>query len=324
MKNNPPLLKVENLKVYFPIYRGLFRRQVGSVKAVNGVDLTVNKKEVHAVVGESGSGKSTLGRACIRLVQPTEGTIEFKGTHLEHLTQKEMKPFRKNIQIIFQDPYSSLNPRKRIVDSLGEGLILHGLVSSQNQMRDKVAYILESVGLSPDVMDRYPHQFSGGQQQRVCIARAVALEPELIICDEAVSALDLSVQAQILNLLSRLQEEFNLSYLFISHDLSVVKHFSDRLTVMYLGKVMETGNAAKILSHPKHPYTQLLLSSIPKTNPDEKKERLLLKGEVPSAIDPPSGCPFRTRCPYARPICAEPPPRKTVDGEEQVYYCILD
>jgi oligopeptide/dipeptide ABC transporter ATP-binding protein len=319
-----PLLKVENLKVHFPIYRGLFRKEIGSVKAVNGVDLTVNKKEVHAVVGESGSGKTTLGRACIRLVRPTEGTIRFKGVSLEHLTQKEIKPFRKNIQIIFQDPFSSLNPRRRVVDSLGEGLLLHGLVHSEKQMREKVASILESVGLSPDVMDRYPHQFSGGQQQRICIARAVILEPELIICDEAVSALDLSVQAQILNLLSRLQEEFDLSYLFISHDLSVVKHFSDRLTVMYLGKVMETGNAAKILSHPKHPYTQLLLASIPKTYPGEKKERILLKGEIPSAINPPSGCPFRTRCPYAQRLCAEPPPRKSMDGEEQVYYCILD
>lgn len=318
------LLKVKNLKVHFPIYRGLFRKQVGSVKAVNGVDLTVHKKEVHALVGESGSGKSTLGRACIRLIQPTEGTIEFDGMHLEHLTQKELKPLRKKLQIIFQDPYSSLNPRKTVLDSLGEGMLLHGLVSSKKEAREKVALLLESVGLSPDAMDRYPHQFSGGQQQRICIARAIALEPEMIICDEAVSALDLSVQAQILNLLSRLQEEYNLSYLFISHDLSVVNHFSDRITVMYLGKVMETGNAAKILSHPKHPYTQALLSSIPKTYPGEKKERMLLKGEIPSAIDPPSGCPFRTRCPYAQPICAEPPPRKTVDDEEQVYYCILD
>lgn len=319
-----PLLVVENLKVHFPIYRGLFRRAVGSIKAVNGVDLTVNKKEVHAVVGESGSGKSTLGRACLRLVLPTEGTIQFKGKHLEHLTQKEIKPFRRSLQIIFQDPFSSLNPRRKIVDSLGEGLLLHGLAHSEIEMKEKVASVLESVGLSPDIMNRYPHQFSGGQQQRLCIARAIALKPELIICDEAVSALDLSVQSQILNLLSSLQEELHLSYLFISHDLSVVGHFSDRLTVMYLGKVMETGNAAKILAQPKHPYTQSLLSSIPKTYPGEKKERILLKGEIPSAMDPPSGCPFRTRCPYAQAVCAFPPPRKTVDGEEQVYYCILD
>lgn len=318
------LLKIENLKVYFPIYRGLFRKEVGSVKAVNGVDLAVKKKQVHALVGESGSGKSTLGRAALRLVEPTEGTIQFKGVFLEKLTQKELKPFRRSLQIIFQDPYSSLNPRKRIVDSLGEGMLLHGLARSESEMKEKVALTLESVGLSPDVMHRYPHQFSGGQQQRISIARVIALEPELIVCDEAVSALDLSVQAQILNLLSHLQEKLSLSYLFISHDLSVVKHFSDRLTVMYLGKVMETGNAAKILSHPKHPYTQLLLSSIPKIDPKERNQRILLKGEIPSAIDPPSGCPFRTRCPYARAICAEPPPRRTVDGEEQVYYCIWD
>lgn len=321
---NQPLLEIKGLKKYFPIYKGIMRHVVGWVKAVDDVSLTVRKGEIHAVVGESGSGKTTVGRACIRLIEPTAGSILFHDQNLADLSLKQLKPFRKRLQMIFQDPFSSLNPRMSIEASIGEGLVYHGIVNSENEKRERVAKVLREVGLSPDVMNRYPHQFSGGQQQRICIGRAIALEPELIICDEAVSALDVSVQAQILNLLSRLKEELHLSYLFIAHDLSVVRHLSDSVTVMYLGKIMEQGPTDEIFSNPKHPYTQALLSSIPKLDPEKRTKRIPLKGEIPSSIDPPSGCPFRTRCPYAQPICAEPPPEKKGKGKDHRYFCILD
>lgn len=318
------LLDLRELYTFFPIHKGLMRKVVAWVKAVNDVSLTLHEQEVHALVGESGSGKSTLGRTAIRLLKPNSGQILYKGQSLENLSQEQLKPYRRLLQMIFQDPYSSLNPRLTIEESIGEGLLYHHLVKNEAEKQEKVAWVLQEVGLSPDVMKRYPHQFSGGQQQRICIARSIALQPELIVCDEAVSALDVSVQAQILNLLSRLQKEFKLSYLFISHDLSVVRHISDRVTVMYLGKVMETGPTQEIFQHPKHPYTQALLSNTPKIDPDEKKAPILLKGEIPSPIDPPSGCPFRTRCPYAQPICAKPPPCKKGPGEGHRYFCILD
>jgi peptide/nickel transport system ATP-binding protein/oligopeptide transport system ATP-binding protein len=232
------------------------------------------------------------------------------------------------LQIVFQDPYTSLNPRKTVAENIGEALSYHELVSSRSEQMDAVAVILEKVGLSSEAMPRYPHQFSGGQQQRICIARAIIMHPKLIVCDEAVSALDVSVQAQILNLLQGLKDDMQLSYLFISHDLSVVRHLCDRIIVLYLGKVMETASTKEIFNRPKHPYTQALLSAVPRKHPKEQKERIVLKGEIPSAMNPPSGCPFRTRCPYAQPICAEPPPRKVLKdpytGKDHVYYCILD
>jgi len=322
------LLEIKDLHVNFPIYAGIFKRKVADLKACNGVSLNLKKGEVLGIVGESGCGKSTLGRAAIRLIDPTYGTVKFLGNDLMSLKKKELMQFRQEAQIVFQDPFSSLNPRKSIRDAIGESLLYHGIVKNLDEQRDHVAEILTQVGLSPDIMNRYPHQFSGGQQQRICIARAIALNPKLIVCDEVVSALDVSVQAQILNLLHDLKERLGLSYLFISHDLSIVRHISDRVVVLYLGKVMETATTKEIFGNPKHPYTQALLSSTPKSNPREVKNRIFLKGQIPSPINPPSGCPFRTRCPYAKAICAEIPPDKTIfdpatGKEDHHYHCIL-
>jgi oligopeptide/dipeptide ABC transporter ATP-binding protein len=323
------LLKVVNLKKYFPVTAGILRRQVASVKAVNGINFQLQYGEVLGIVGESGSGKSTVGRTVIRLIEPTEGSIQLLNHDLLSLNKGELRAIRKYFQMVFQDPYASLNPRKTIGESIGEPLLYHGLVKNKKEQEENVVDILKLVGLSPDYIHRYPHQFSGGQQQRICIGRAIALKPKLVICDEALSALDVSVQAQIMNLLIELQKTLGLSYLFISHDLSVIRHISDRVLVLYLGKVMETGSTEEIFCHPKHPYTQALLSAIPKRHPLEKKERILLKGEIPSALNPPSGCPFRTRCPYAQPICAETPPKKIIEDtktkkHDHEYHCILD
>lgn len=318
-----PLLEVKNLKKYFPVTAGIFRHEVASVKAVDGVDFSVNSGEVVGLVGESGCGKSTAARAAIRLIEPTSGSIRFDGRDLLSLNQKEMIPVRKEIQIVFQDPYASLNPRKSILDSIGEGLLYHGIVKNRKEQAEFVADILKRIGLSPDLMNRFPHQFSGGQQQRICIGRAIAMQPKLIVCDEAVSALDVSVQAQILNLLYELKETLGLSYLFISHDLSIVRHICDRVIVLYLGKVMESAPTEELFNNPKHPYTQALLSATPPSYPGEGKQRIMLKGELPSALNPPSGCPFRTRCPFAQPICAETPPHKVINGDHE-YNCILD
>lgn len=323
------LLEVKGLKKYFPVTAGLLRREVASVKAVDGIDFKIHAGEVLGMVGESGCGKSTAGRAAIRLVEPTAGEIHFMGKDLLALDKTQLKDIRRYVQMVFQDPYASLNPRKTVGESIGEALTYHGMVKSMDEEIETVAEILRRIGLSPDAMKRYPHQFSGGQQQRICIGRAIALKPKLIVCDEALSALDVSVQAQILNLLIELQETMGLSYLFISHDLSIIRHISDRVVVLYLGKVMESASAEELFSNPKHPYTQALLSAIPKRNPREKKSRILLKGEIPSALHPPSGCPFRTRCPFAQPICAQPPPHKILKdrgtgGDDHHYYCILD
>jgi peptide/nickel transport system ATP-binding protein/oligopeptide transport system ATP-binding protein len=321
------LLNVKGLKKYFPVTAGLFRRQVGAVKAVDGVDLTLHSGEVLGIVGESGCGKSTLGRSAIRLVEPTAGEVTFEGQNLLALNKQDLKEMRKQLQIVFQDPYASLNPRKNILEAIGEALIYHGLVKNKKEQKERVAEILQLVGLSPDIMDRYPHQFSGGQQQRICIGRAIALDPRLIVLDEAVSALDVSVQAQILNLLMDLKNRLGLSYLFISHDLSIVRHICDRVIVLYLGKVMESASTEELFTNPKHPYTQALLSAVPRSHPGEAKQRILLQGEIPSARNPPSGCPFRTRCPFAQPICAEPPPHKILKdphGGDHDYNCILD
>jgi oligopeptide/dipeptide ABC transporter ATP-binding protein len=323
------LLEVKNLKKYFPVTSGLLRKEVAQVKAVNDISFRIHSGEVLGLVGESGSGKTTAGRTVIRLVEPTEGTIWFLGKDFLKLDKTQLKEMRKYIQMVFQDPYASLNPRKTIEESIGEGLVYHGLVKDNRERTEAAAEILTQVGLSTDALKRYPHQFSGGQQQRICIGRAIALKPKLIVCDEALSALDVSVQAQIMNLLIDLQQTMNLSYLFISHDLSVIRHISDRVVVLYLGKIMESASAEELFSNPKHPYTQALLSAIPKRHPNEKKERLILKGEIPSAINPPSGCPFRTRCPYAQPICAQTPPKRILKDKatgsfDHEYHCILD
>ncbi len=320
------LLKVSGLKKYFPIFSGLFRSKVGDVKAVDVIDFHISEGEVLGMVGESGSGKSTAGRAAIRLIEPTAGSVNFDGRDMQGLSREELKSVRRDIQMVFQDPYASLNPRKTVGDSIGEALLYHKIVLNQSEKVDKVAQLLEQVGMSPDIMTRYPHEFSGGQQQRVCIGRAIALSPKLIVCDEAVSALDISVQAQILNLFADLRQKMNLSYLFISHDLSVVKHICDRVVVMYLGKVMETASTEELFSNPKHPYTQALLSAVPRSHPKGKVDRITLSGEIPTAIDPPSGCPFRTRCPHAKEECKQTPPKQElmdVNGEKHVYHCIL-
>jgi len=326
---NPSLLQVRDLKVHFPIHAGIIRKVVNHVHAVEGVNLDLTQGEVLGVVGETGSGKSTLGRAVLRLVQPTGGEVLFQGNNILSLDPVALKQFRKHAQIIFQDPFASLNPRKMILDSLGEGLLYHDVVKTRAAQKERVAEVLAMVGMPADVMWRYPHQFSGGQQQRICIGRAISLNPRLIVCDEAVSALDVSVQAQILNLLQELKETLSLSYLFISHDLSLIKYLCDRVLVLYLGKVMETASVEELFRNPRHPYTQALLSAIPKNHPMEQKKRIFLKGEIPSAINPPSGCPFRTRCPYAQPICAAIPPKRmvvdsTTGRKDHEYHCILE
>ncbi len=324
MAKNPvaPLLEVKGLKIHFPVQAGVFRHCVGWVKAVDGVDFVVPRGKTVGLVGESGCGKSTVARAAIRLIEPTAGSIVYRGQDIASIPPEDLKEMRREMQMIFQDPQVSLNPRRTVGTSIGEALRYHGIITEAKALRDRVALILEQVGLSPDVMHRYPHQFSGGQLQRICIGRALALEPELIICDEAVSALDVSVQGQILNLLVDLQHRLGLSYLFIAHDLSVVRHVCDHVVVMYLGKVMESAPADELFANPKHPYTQALLSAVPKSYPDEKTARITLEGEIPSPLNPPSGCPFRTRCPYAKPVCAKPPPRRQ-PSPDHVYDCVI-
>jgi len=319
------LLQVRGLKKYYPVKSGVFRKVVGHVHALDGVDFDLKPGEVLGVVGETGCGKSTLGRSVLRLVEPTSGQVSFDGRDVLVFNRDELIGFRKQAQIVFQDPLASLNPRKTVLDCVGEGLLYHGLVKTQAQQKERVADILVQVGLQEDVMFRYPHQFSGGQQQRICIGRAIALGPRLIVCDEALSALDVSVQAQILNLLQELKSRHSLSYIFISHDLSAVQYLCDNVIVLYLGKVMEKASTTDLFNRPCHPYTQALLSAIPKAHPNERKERIRLVGEMPSAAHPPSGCPFRTRCPYAQPICAEVPPCRIVPDSKDTheYNCIL-
>lgn len=312
------LLKVKDLKKYYPIRQGILRRHIGDVKAVDGVSFSIEQGEIVGLVGESGSGKSTVGKAMIRLIEPTEGEIEFMETDFRAASSKQLRALRLKVQMIFQDPFASLNPRKTIMDNLGEPLLYHKLVKSHEEQVFEVEKILSKIGLNSSILDHYPHQFSGGQQQRLSIGRALALNPKLIICDEAVSALDLSVQAQILNLLLDLKRQFRLSYLFISHDLSVVRHFCDRILVMYRGKIVEEGRTEAIFNNPKHPYTQLLLASVPKKHPRDRKMRLPQKIERETQF---SGCPFFHRCPIAKPGCElNLPPVK--GDEDHNYHCV--
>lgn len=321
------LLTVKGLKLYFPVLAGIFRHTVGYVKAVDGVDFVLRRGQTLGLVGESGSGKSSIARAILRLVEPTAGEISYAGTDLRALSKQELRLLRPKLQIVFQDPLAALNPRKTIGQTLGEPLSYYRRVASYEEEIGAVAELLTLVGLSPELMTRYPHQLSGGQQQRICIGRAIALNPEMIICDEAVSALDVSIQAQVLNLLLELHDRLQLSYIFISHDLSIVRYMSDSIVVLYLGKVMESGHTETVFKQPKHPYTQALLSAIPKSHPNEKKDYQPVRGEMPSPLHPPSGCPFRTRCPYAQPECSQIPPRRVIPdpdgGEDHVYHCIL-
>ncbi len=321
-----PILEVRGLKTYFPVSAGILRRTVAHVHAVDGVDLTIWQGETLGLVGESGCGKSTLGRSILRLVEPTEGQVIFKGRDLLQLSGPAMRRTRREMAIIFQDPFASLDPRQTVGDIIGEPLDIHRLVAGPRQRRERVNELLNVVGLSPGFANRYPHEFSGGQRQRIGIARALAVDPSFIVCDEPISALDVSIQAQIINLLERLQERFNLTYLFIAHDLSVVKHISDRIAVMYLGKVVEVARSSELYRSPKHPYTGSLLSAIPIPDPrvERARERIILHGDVPSPVSPPSGCRFRTRCFKARDRCAqETPPLDTVkfgDHEAACFY----
>ena len=301
------LLEVKNLRKYFPIKRGLLGKTVGNVKAVDDVSFTLKAGETLGLVGESGSGKTTVGRSILRLIEPTSGSVKFEGQEITDLGREEMRKLRRNMQIIFQDPYSSLNPRMTVLSIVGEPLKIHNIAKGR-EIEERVGSLLKRVGLNPDYMKRYPHEFSGGQRQRIGIARALALSPKLIVCDEPVSALDVSVQAQVINLLQDLQDELKLSYLFIAHDLSVVEHISHRVAVMYIGKIMEVAPADELYANPRHPYTQALLSAIPDMDPSVKKQRQILQGDPPTPINPPSGCVFRTRCPIATKECADAVP----------------
>ncbi len=298
-----PLLEVQNLKVHYPVKPGVFSRARELVKAVDDVSFRIAPGETLGLVGESGCGKTTLGRAIVRLIEPTAGRIFFEGEDLTRTQGAELRSRRRKLQIIFQDPYGSLNPRLTVADIVGEALDLHGLSDSSSARAKRIGELLNSVGLDPIYAQRYPHEFSGGQRQRIGIARALAVEPKLIVCDEPVSALDVSVQAQIINLLQDLQQQHGLAYLFIAHDLAVVEHISRRVLVMYLGKIVELAEARNLIGSPRHPYTQALISAVPEVNPDTKRQRIVLPGDVPSPIHPPSGCPFHPRCPVAAARC---------------------
>jgi oligopeptide/dipeptide ABC transporter ATP-binding protein len=316
-----PLVEVKNVKKYFPIRKGLLQREVGAVHAVDDVTFAVSEGETLGLVGESGCGKSTLGRTIVRLLEPTEGNVLFQGRDISKLGARSLRPLRREMQMIFQDPYASLNPRKRVGSIIGTPLKIHGVEKSNR--RERVQELLETVGLSPEHYNRFPHEFSGGQRQRIGVARALALNPKLIVADEPVSALDVSIQSQMLNLLDDLQKEFQLTYIFIAHDLGVVRHVSDRIAVMYLGKLVELSPAEELYERPIMPYTEALLSAVPIPDPDlsAKRERIVLEGDVPSPINPPSGCRFHPRCRYATEICQEIEPPLTDYGNGHLAAC---
>ncbi|MGY6695850.1 MAG: ABC transporter ATP-binding protein [Roseinatronobacter sp.] len=316
------LLEVENLRKYFPIRGGVLQRVVNNVKAVNDVSFDVRKGEVVGLVGESGSGKTTVGRTLLRLEEATSGAVRFHGRDIMSASASEMRSLRKQMQIVFQDPYASLNPREKIREVLTHPLKLHN-IGSRSEREERAVSLLRKVGLTEEHMDRYPHEFSGGQRQRIGIARALAVEPEFIVADEPVSALDVSIQAQVINLLEDLKEEFDLTMLFIAHDLGVIEHICDRVIVMYLGRVMEIAPAAALYGQPNHPYTKALLAAVPVANPRQRRARTRLKGDIPSPINPPSGCVFRTRCPMAKPECAQVVPELKKVGPEHYSACIL-
>ena len=298
------LLQITNLQKFFPIKGGIFNRVVNNVRAVSDVSFTIKRGEVIGLVGESGSGKTTVGRTLLKLVEPSGGKIEFDGNDITHLPPAQMRPFRKRMQIVFQDPYASLNPREKIRTVLGHALSVHN-IGAPSEREDRIVKLLEQVGLSGDYLDRFPHEFSGGQRQRIGIARALAVEPEFVVADEPASALDVSIQAQVVNLLEDLKAEYNLTMLFIAHDLAVVEHISDRVIVMYLGRIMEIAPTRKLYSTPNHPYTKALLSAVPDPDKRHRPDRVILTGDIPSPINPPSGCVFRTRCPLAIEDCAK-------------------
>lgn len=333
MSEQKELLRVKDLHVHFPVYGGVFQRKVAEVRAVDGVSFTINRGETIGLVGESGCGKTTVGRAIVNVLRHVSpdvhlsGSVEYvdpNGTasNLLHLSKKEMLPFRQDIQMIFQDPYSSLNQRLSVKQIIGEPLEIHNPEMSRAEVRDKVLWLLEKVGLQPEYAARFPHEFSGGQRQRIGIARALATNPDLIVCDEPVSALDVSVQAQVINLMEDLRSEFDISYLFIAHDLSVVYHISKRIAVMYLGNIVEIGNADDVYFEPTHPYTKALLSAVPQPDPTNKdKQRIVLEGDMPTPMNKPSGCGFRTRCPIARDECASLTPTLEVKSSGSAVAC---
>ncbi len=320
MKEKETLIEIKDLTKFFPIKKGIFNKKISNVKAVDEVSFSIKRGETLGLVGESGCGKTTTGRTIIKLYEPTSGQIIYEGKDIAKLTHAQMMPYRKKMQMIFQDPYASLNARMTVGDIIGEPIDIHKLMGKKERL-ERIHYLLNRVGLNPDHANRYPHEFSGGQRQRVGIARALAVQPEFIVCDEPISALDVSIQAQVVNMLEDLQNDLGLTYLFIAHDLSMVKHISTNIGVMYLGKLVEIASSNELYKNPLHPYTKALLSAIPVPDPDmaASNKRIMLEGEIPSPIDPPPGCRFRGRCKYAKPICAEVQPQlKDLGGDHKV------